>query len=183
MVVLLLWAHAALAFTGHADWLFITDLPLLVICTGHLLCWQPWKTRRVPLLWSLYVAFAWLPVALALSSAQSLALRFSGVYILGLAPLHALAIGLAASMVFAMVTRVSMGHSGRPLRMPGFAVVCFLILQLAVIARICAELSPTGSGRTTCLMLSVIFWLCAFTPWALRLSLIYWQPRADGRPG
>src|SRR5699024_1661488 len=133
--------------------------------------------------WTLYVAFAWLPIALALSSIQSLTLQFTGSYVLGLAPLHALAIGLGASMVFAMVTRVSLGHSGRELQMPRFAVVCFLILQLAVIARICSELAPSGGGRSLCLTLASIFWLCAFTPWALRLSLIYWRPRVDGRPG
>lgn len=189
VVVLLLWAHATLTLMDHAGLLFIVDLPLLIITVSHLIAWQPWKTRHNPLLWTLFTAFAWLPVALTLSAIQSLMLQISGVSILGYAPLHALAIGLAASMVFAMATRVSMGHSGRSLYMPRFAVVCFVILQLAVITRLGAEIDgalPVDDslmGRGFLLALSAICWLCAFIPWAIRLSLIYWQPRIDGRPG
>lgn len=183
LVVLLLWGHAAMLVSNRGAWLFATDLPLLLITGWQLVRWQPWKARRDPLLWTLFVAFAWLPVALALSVLQSLALQLHGIHLLGLAPLHALAIGLAASMVFSMATRVSMGHSGRALRMPPFAVICFIILQLAVITRLCAELRFGVIGRETWLTLSAAFWLCVFTPWALRLSLIYWQPRVDGRSG
>lgn len=183
IVIALLWLHALLMLLGHGAWVFVTDAPLLALTAGLLLCWRPWQTRHNPLLWSLFLGFAWLPVALALSLAQSAARHFAGVYILGLAPLHALAIGMAASMVFAMATRVSLGHSGRALRMPRLAVTCFCILQLAALARIGAELHGLWPGRSTWLALSTVFWLCAFTPWALRLSLIYWQPRIDGRAG
>lgn len=183
VVIPLLWAHAFLLLTDYAAWLFVTDLPLFLITSWLLWRWQPWRTYREPLLWTLFVAFLWLPVALALSTWQSIALlAFSGSA-LGLAPLHALAVGLAASMVFAMATRVSMGHSGRPLKMERFAVVCFLILQLAAIARICAVIAPPFGSRGLWLTLSGILWLVAFTPWALRFSWIYWQPRVDGRPG
>src|SRR5699024_1921088 len=141
LVVLLLWLHVGLLLTGHRAWLLATDVPLLLITAGHLWRWQPWKARRIPLLWTLFAAFAWLPIALALSTARSVTLLLFGTPIFGLAPLHALGAGLAASMVFAMATRVSMGHSGRPLRMERHAIVCFLILQAAAVARVCAELS------------------------------------------
>lgn len=183
LVVLLLWTHAALLAWGQVDWLFVADVPLLLLTGWHLVCWRPWQARGNPLLWSLFVAFAWLPLALALSAVQSLVLRFTGAYVLGLAPLHALAAGLVASMVFAMVTRVSMGHAGRTLRMPRPAVVCFLILQLAAVARICVEIHGDLLHRHALLLLSAALWLCAFTPWAVWLSGIYWRPRADGRAG
>lgn len=183
VVIPLFWVHALVLLAGYPAWLFVADLPLLLITSWLLWRWQPWKTYREPLLWTLFVAFLWLPVALALSTWQSLSLLLAGSSTLALAPLHALAIGLAASMVFSMATRVSMGHSGRPLKMEPFAVVCFLILQLAAIVRICAVVAPPFGTRGLWLTAAGILWLVAFTPWALRLSYIYWQPRIDGRSG
>ncbi len=182
-VVLLFWGHAALRLADLADWLFITDVPLLAITAWHLYRWQPWKARGIPLLWTLHAAFAWMPLALALSSVQSLVLLFADAHILGLAPLHTIAVGLITSMAFAMVTRVSLGHSGRRLHMDRLSIGCFIVLQFAVAARICAELDGPFASRTAWLTLSAVCWLCALTPWALRYSLIYWQPRVDGRPG
>lgn len=183
VVIPLLWLHAVLLLTDFAAWVIVPDLPLLAL-TGWLLWrWQPWKTYREPLLWSLFVAFAWLPVALALSAWQSFALLALGGSTLGLAPLHALAIGLVASMIFAMATRVSMGHSGRMLKMERFAIVCFVILQIAAIARICAVLNPPIGTRGAWLTAAGVLWLVAFTPWALRMSYLYWAPRSDGKPG
>ncbi|HET9679810.1 MAG TPA: NnrS family protein [Gammaproteobacteria bacterium] len=183
VVVLLFWCHVALSMNGLSQWLLVSDIPLAAITLWHWYRWQPWTARRVPLLWTLYTAFAWLPIALMLSSAQSLTLLLSGTYILGLAPLHALAIGLVTSMVVAMVTRVSLGHSGRPLRMDRLSIVSFLLLQVAVVARICAEINHPFADRSVLLMIATVFWLVALLPWAVRFSLIYWQPRVDGQPG
>lgn len=183
VVIPLLWLHAVLLLTDFAAWVIVPDLPLLAL-TGWLFWrWQPWKTYREPLLWSLFVAFTWLPVALALSAWQSFSLLALGGSALGLAPLHALAIGLVASMIFAMATRVSMGHSGRRLTMERFAIVCFVILQVAAIARICAVLNPPIGTRGAWLTAAGVLCLVAFTPWALRMSYLYWTPRSDGKPG
>ncbi|HLQ85713.1 MAG TPA: NnrS family protein [Salinisphaeraceae bacterium] len=182
-VLALAWLHVAIMLLGRFEWLFVSDIPLLLVTAWHLLRWQPLKARRIPLLWTLFAAFTWLPLALLLSTVQSLVGLFTGTHILGYAPLHALAIGLVASMIFSMATRVSLGHSGRALRMPRFVVACFLILQLAVLARIFAEMPVMPLSRNSWLLLSIVFWLCALTPWAARFSLIYWQPRIDGRPG
>lgn len=183
VVIPLLWLHAVLLLTDLAAWVVIPDVPLLLITSGLLWRWQPWKTYREPLLWSLFVAFTWLPIALALSVWQSFAVVALDGSTLGLAPLHALAIGLVASMIFAMATRVSMGHSGRPLKMERFAVICFVILQIAAVARICAVLEPPFGSRGAWLTAAGILWLIAFTPWALRMSYLYWTPRTDGKPG
>lgn len=183
VVIPLFWLHAILLLTDYAAWVVLPDLPLLAITSWLLWRWQPWKTWREPLLWSLFVAFAWLPVALALSAWQSFAMLALGGSALGLAPLHALAIGLVASMIFAMATRVSMGHSGRALKMERFAVACFVLLQAAAITRICAMFDLPFGTREGWLTTAGVLWLIAFTPWALRMSYLYWHPRADGRPG
>ena len=65
-----------------------------------------------------------------------------GQLVLLRAPLHALAIGYFGSMLVAMVTRVTQGHSGRPLQMGTVPWLCFVLLQAVALVRIGAELSP-----------------------------------------
>ncbi|MES1951132.1 hypothetical protein S4A8_09745 [Salinisphaera sp. S4-8] len=182
LVVALLLAHGVLLFNDHQAWLFLLDLPLAAITGWHALRWRGWAAPHVPLLWSLHMAFAWLPIAAALSAIQSLALATGHGAILGLAPTHALGMGLATSMVFAMVTRVSLGHSGRRLEMDDLSVLCFLILQLAVLARLLAAVT-VGDVRWLFILVAIGAWFEAIVPWAIRYGRIYCQPRVDGQPG
>ncbi|WP_353160182.1 NnrS family protein [Salinisphaera shabanensis] len=182
LVVVLSLGHGVLAFNGHDDWLFMADLPLAFITAWHAIRWRGWAASHVPLLWSLHISFAWLPVAALLSATQSLALFAGYGAVLGLAPAHALGMGLATSMVFAMVTRVSLGHSGRQLEMDNLSVLCFLILQLAVVARLIAAVTA-GNARWLFLFVAIGAWFEAILPWAIRYGRIYCRPRADGQPG
>jgi uncharacterized protein involved in response to NO len=176
----LLLAHVLLELTSLARWLWLCDLPLAILFGAHWLMWKPWRCVRPGLLAVLYVAFAWLPVAFVLFSAQDLALALGGAPILGLAPLHALGIGFFGSTLVAMVTRVSQGHAGRPLEMHPAAWLCFALLQVVALLRIRAEL---GGDRYAWLVLAGAGWLVAFLPWVLRSAWIYLTPRADGKPG
>jgi len=107
----LLWAlviaHLGLELTHRYDILWIADAPLFALFAWHWIAWQPWKARRPGLLTALYLAFAWLPVAFALFSVQSLVDFLGHGFVLGRAPVHALAIGFFGSMLVAMVTRVT----------------------------------------------------------------------------
>jgi uncharacterized protein involved in response to NO len=127
----------------------------------------------------LFLGYAWLPVAMALYAAQSLS-RFGGIDLLGRAPAHALFVGFFGSLLVAMVTRVTQGHSGRPLVFGGVATFAFVVIQCTCVARIVAELVPDALEWQA---LAAIGWLLAFLPWVLRSGWIYLTPRADGRPG
>lgn len=176
----LLLAHVFLDWRGLASWLWLCDLPLAVVFAAHWLMWKPWRCLRPGLLAVLHIAFAWLPVAFVLFSVQDLALAVGGEHVLGLAPLHALAIGFFGSMLVAMVTRVTHGHSGRPLQMHPVPWLCFVLLQLVACVRIRAEL---GGDRYLWLVVAGAGWLAAFLPWVLRSAWIYLTPRTDGKPG
>jgi len=79
-----------------------------------------------------------------------------------------------------MVTRVTQGHSGRPLVLGRVAALCFVAVQFVTLMRIGSEFSrdqPKGLALTACA------WLAAFLPWVLRSLWIYITPRADGQPG
>ena len=176
----LLLAHIALETAGASAWRWLADLPLALLFGGHALAWRPWKARRPGLLFALHLAFAWLPVAMALFAAQSLWLGLRGEMVLGLVPLHVLTIGYFGSMLVAMVTRVTQGHSGRLLQMGAVPWLCFVALQGVLALRVRAELGADGYRW---LVFAATGWLLAFAPWVLRSAWIYLTPRADGRPG
>lgn len=176
----LLLAHLLLDWRGVLDWLWVVDIPLALVFAWHSLRWQPWKAMRPGILAVLHLAVAWLPVAFALFAIQDVVHALSGQLILGRAPLHALGIGFFGSMLVAMVTRVTQGHSGRPMQMGKVAWLCFALLQVVTLLRIRAEL---GGDVYLWLVIAAYGWLLAFLPWVLRSAWIYLTPRADGKPG
>ncbi|HET8940604.1 MAG TPA: NnrS family protein [Rudaea sp.] len=180
VVWVLLIAHVLLDWRGQLRWLWMADVPLALVFAWHALAWQPWKCMRPGILAVLHLAFAWLPLAFVLFSIQDIVFALDGGWILGRAPLHALAIGFFGSMLVAMVTRVTMGHSGRPMQMGKVAWLCFVLLQIVTLLRIRAEL---GGDMYLWLVIAGTGWLLAFAPWVLRGAWIYLTPRADGRKG
>jgi uncharacterized protein involved in response to NO len=146
--------------------------------------WRNWPKGRgtpvPPLLRVLFVGYAWLPVALALYLAQSLRFAFDGAFLLGRAPAHALFVGFFGSLLVAMVTRVTQGHSGRPLELGRTPAITFAAVQLVALTRVVAELMPDAMAWQAAAALG---WLLAFAPWVVRSLSIYATPRADGKPG
>ena len=177
---LLALAHLAGELAHRFDLLWLADVPLAVFFLAHWLAWQPWKCMKPGLLAALYLAFAWLPIAFVLFAAQSLFFRLTGDFVLGRAPVHALTIGFFGSMLVAMVTRVTQGHSGRPLAMGAIPWLTFALLQLVALTRILAE---AAANSTLWLVVAAAGWLIAFAPWVLRSLWIYVTPRIDGKPG
>jgi len=173
-------AHLGLELTHRFDLLWLADVPMTIVLLGHWLAWQPWKCMQPGLLAVLYAAFLWLPVAFALFAVQSLVLDFNGAFVLGRAPVHALTVGYFGSMLVAMVTRVTHGHSGRPLQMGRIAWLTFALLQLVALTRVFAEVATNSAPW---IVLAAGGWLIAFTPWVARSLWIYLAPRRDGLPG
>jgi uncharacterized protein involved in response to NO len=166
---------------AHAyAWLWPVDLAIAALCTWLARQWQPWRARRIRLLFALHWAFAWLPLAFALYALQSAWFAATGDFILGRAPAHALTVGYFGSMLVAMVTRVTQGHSGRVLEMGPVAWSCFLAMQAVAVLRIVADLM---ADTPAWLAVSALAWLAAFTPWVLRNAWIYVTPRVDGKQG
>jgi len=172
--------HGALAMADLAALAWPADL--VGACCALWLSWK-WQLRRslaVPILAMLHLGFVWLGIAWLLFGLQGL-LAAAGIPTLGLAPLHALAVGYFATMTLAMVSRVTLGHSGRPLVADGLTWRLALALHGVALLRVLADVLPVGHDPL--LALAGIGWLAVFGPWAGRLLPIYLKPRADGRPG
>lgn len=177
---LLAIAHLCGELAHAYAWLWPVDLALAALTAGLAWSWQPWRARGIRLLFALHLAFAWLPIAFLLYAAQSAWFAATGDFILGRAPVHALAVGYFGSMLVAMVTRVTQGHSGRPLEMGPVAWFCFVAMQGVALLRIAAELTRDAPAWQA---VAGLAWLFAFAPWVVRSLWIYARPRVDGKPG
>lgn len=171
--------HVVLELANAAAWRWIADGALLGLTS---LAWWRWWPRGIKpgLLTVLFLGLTWLPIAMALYSIDSVAFAVTGAHLLGRAPAHALFIGFFGSALIAMVTRVTQGHSGRPLVMPAVAWFAFITIQLVAVARILAELVPDPYAWFAA---AAVGWLVGFGPWAVRLGRIYLAPRIDHKPG
>ena len=178
-VLALCVAHLTLELLHAYAWLWLADLPLLVLLL--LALWKWWPRGQVPgLLQVLFLGLAWLPLAISLYAFQSIAYSLTGEFLLGRAPAHALFVGFFGSVLVAMVTRVTQGHSGRALVMPAVAWFTFVAIQFVAAMRIFAEVLPDGPAWQAA---AGAGWLVAFAPWVARIGRIYLSPRTDGKPG
>ncbi len=191
----LLWVMLACS-VGHGilqlaeaglSWSWMVDLPLAAIVIYLSLTWGLLRSFCIHLLAVLHIGFAWLGIAMLLYGAQSLVFFASGneLLILGLAPLHALAIGYFTSMVLGMASRVTLGHSGRPLALDDSSWLLFVGFQAAVILRIAPDLTggTLSEAAPLAYLLAGLVWLICFGLWAGRYAPIYWRARIDGKPG
>ena len=139
--------------------------------------WRSLRTLRQPLVWCLHLAYTWMPLGLALKA----------VFILTGAAwsthwMHALTIGVASSMVLAVMTRAALGHTGRPLVAARPIAVAYLVLSAAAIVRVFAPALPAANYQWT-VTLAGTLWIVAFGLYLIVYTPILMRPRVDGRPG
>lgn len=175
-------AHAALEMADLMAWLWIADGILAVLAGWLAIRWHSADAYRVRLLGMLHIGFLWAGLAFALYGLDSLARLIGTGWDLGHAPLHALGIGFFASMLLAMASRVSLGHSGRKLEADGLTWTLFWLVQLTALLRMLPEWIPPLNGLVW-MIPSALAWLAAFSLWAWRYAPFYWQARVDGKAG
>lgn len=144
------------------------------------LVWGLVQSLKIRLLAMLHLGFFWLGLSFLLAGASQLLGLGSGVPALALGALHALTMGCLGSLVLAMVTRVSCGHSGRTLVADGLVWTLFWVLQVAVLLRIAATLQQAPGWV---MLLASLLWAGLMLVWGVRLSSWYGRLRSDGRPG
>jgi uncharacterized protein involved in response to NO len=144
---------------------------------GRMSGWRSFRTGGEPILWIMHVAYAWLPLGLALKACALL-----GDAAWASKWLHALATGAMATMILAVMTRTALGHTGRPLVVPRAIAVAYLLLTCTALLRTFGvALFPAHYLLT--LELSALTWMACFGIFLVVYAPILWRPRADGRPG
>lgn len=154
----------------------LAALAAAILNAIRLFRWAGWQTLSEPLLWILHLGYAWIVLALLL---KGLTPVVPGLH--ASAWIHALGTGAMGTLLLGVMTRVSLGHTGRPLRLPRLGLGIYIAVLLAGVIRVLGALG--GIDTRPALMLAGLAWIAAF---GLFLSL-YWpilsRRRADGRPG
>lgn len=174
LVTLALLAVTDTVAPGHA----VAGVLAAVAATLHgarLLRWRGLACRRQPILWVLHLGYAWLPLALALKALWDLT-GWGGAQ----AWAHALTIGTFATMILAVMSRASLGHTGRALVAARPVVVAYVLVTIAVPVRLFGAMvvSPDLAYGV-----AGALWCAAFLLFSWTYAPILWRPRADGRPG
>lgn len=176
------WLIFALHFFSLVRLMPTSLMSLIFACSALLVAircfrWRTWITFKVPLLWSLHIAYWFIPAGLALYAA-----RYAGFAIPLSVALHALTAGAMGSMILAMMARVSLGHSGRPLNPKTVMSAAFILVIAAGILRsFFIGLWPTET--TSWLWLGISCWVIAYLLYVLVYFPVLTTPRPDGRPG
>ena len=156
-------------------------VPLYIVAAGlHLgrqMRWRPGTTLAQPLLWSLHLAYLFIPLGLLALAAQAAGLPLS----LSLAS-HLFSAGCMGTMILGMIARVSLGHSGRALHVGRRITLAFALVILSAFMRVLLPLYwPTLT--LTGWNLSGWSWVAAYGVFVWVYTPILTGPRADGRPG
>ncbi|MCP5364026.1 MAG: NnrS family protein [Hyphomicrobiales bacterium] len=173
-----------LTLVAMVFWTIVPDVKLtsllLLLAAGmnavRLGRWQGYRTAAEPLVLILHVAYAWLPVGLGL-----LALQPWWPAVNATAGIHALTVGAMATMILAVMTRASLGHTGRSLHAGAAITAIYVLITIAALFRVGSALI---SGWSTALLhVSTLAWAGSFICFLVIYSPILLRPRPDGKPG
>lgn len=137
--------------------------------------WQGYKTLSEPLLWSLHLGYAFIPLSLLLFGLN----LFPGYWPI---LLHLISIGSIGGVILAMITRVTMGHTGRNIYQGPNMGWAFAALACAAVLRTFAVII-WPQWMVSLLWLSAALWCFAFALFAYYFGPMLLKPRIDGHPG
>jgi uncharacterized protein involved in response to NO len=139
---------------------------------GRLLRWCGWVTWHEPLVLILHLGYGWLAISLfALGGA-----------ILGLGlpttdAMHALTTGAVGVMTLAIMTRASLGHTGRPKHAGPLTVCIYLLVNLGAMVRV---FGPSADLSTNLVLgLAAMSWSGAYLLFALVYGPFLLRPSID----
>jgi uncharacterized protein involved in response to NO len=138
-----------------------------------------WFERRVfdlPVLWVLHAGYAWL----------SLGSLLYGLSLLGMftpsGALHALTLGVVGVFTLGMMSRVSRGHTGRPINVSRLTASAFVLMNLGALIRVFGP-ALLPENYPLWVDASAGLWVLAFGLFAFGYVPILLRPRVDGKPG
>ncbi len=133
--------------------------------------WRGGWTKDKPILWTLHLSYA----------VNALGFLAFGVANLGLgsevAALHLLGIGGVGGMTLAVMSRATLGHSGRALVAPGPVVLAYVMVPLAALARFAGSAWP--GLYYPAIFAAAALWCMAFALFTIALLPAFFGPRQN----
>jgi uncharacterized protein involved in response to NO len=139
----------------------------------RMLRWRGIATGAEPLLVVLHVGYAWLVIGAAL-----LGLTTLGVDVPVSAAIHALTAGAVGTMILAVMTRTTLGHTGRALTANRVTGVIYILVGLAAVVRLAAAFD--ADWTMPLLIASACFWIAGFGVFVLSYGRFLVKPRDAG---
>jgi uncharacterized protein involved in response to NO len=137
--------------------------------------WHGLRTLRWPILWVLHLAYALIPLALAVKAAALLAgAPWAAAW------LHLQLAGAVALMILAVMSRATLGHTGRALIAAPMTVAAYLLLLAAALLRGFA--GAVAGDPLPVLAAAALCWVAAFALFLVVYAPMLLGPRADGKP-
>lgn len=133
--------------------------------------WGPHRTLGEPLVAILHAAYFFIPAGFALAGYATL----SGNASADAAATHAWTTGAIAAMTLAIMTRASLGHTGRALTASRFTMVIYVSVLAAAAARIAVALYPQWT--MTLMPFAGVAWILAFLGFAIAYGPALLKPR------
>lgn len=147
---------------------------LLLIAGGlnavRLCRWRGTAAWKEPLLGVLHIGYAWLALGFLLLGARTLT-----AHPLLAGALHALSAGAIGTMVLAIMTRASLGHTGRALTAGLGTVLAYLLVSLGAAARVIAPLA--GTVEPAVYAVAGILWIGGFALFLILYGPMLWRSR------
>lgn len=131
--------------------------------------WRGWRTFADPLVLVLHIGYLWIPVGLAL-------LGFS---VMDMVPrsaaIHALTAGAMATMILAVMTRASLGHTARQLKASPVTVLLYALVTVGAALRVAASLRLVDYNVG--IEIAGVAWAAAFLLFLIGYAPVLWRPR------
>ncbi|TAH37528.1 MAG: NnrS family protein [Alphaproteobacteria bacterium] len=132
------------------------------------------KTFDDPLLWILHAGYGWLVIGLGLLASTGLGLLTVPIVI------HALTAGCIGSMILGMICRVTLGHTGRELKVGGLTTFSFFAIQLAALMRVFGPIL-TPEYMSEWVIGSALIWCLCFLAYLWIYTPMLFTSRPDGQ--
>lgn len=137
--------------------------------------WRGWTARSDRLVLVLHIGFLFAALGFPTAGAHSLAPDL----IPAAAGLHVWAIGAVGEMTLAMMTRATLGHTGRELRASRGTQAIYLAIVIAMVARVAMALLPTYA--LSLMPVAAFAWIAAFAGFLVIYGPMLMRPRDDTR--
>ncbi|HEU4810329.1 MAG TPA: NnrS family protein [Sphingomicrobium sp.] len=171
LIVIGATAAALLAWlTGPSE----TPIGLILVAAALLQAirwarWSGFRTFADPLVLVLHVGYFWIPTGLALL----------GLSVMGVVPrsaaIHALTAGAMSTMILAVMTRASLGHTARELKANAATSVCYLLVTAGAVLRVSASLGLIDYNFG--IEIAGLAWGGAFLLFLIAYAPVLWRPR------
>ena len=168
LVAALIVADTAAPDHPITGWLALTAAAANAL---RLLQWKGYRTFGQPILWVLHLGFAWLVAGLTL---KGLAILDSGISLSS--ALHALSAGAIGTMTLAIMSRASLGHTGRPLVIGKATVLAYALVTAGALGRVIVP-NLFMDYYNIGILLSGLAWAGAFVIFAVAYWPVLTGPR------